>query len=107
MPLFVLGRRVVGKGVRETPAGGPAGGVVSEGETAGGVDECLTEGHTGARTHRAEPVARLQLALEDVAVLVLEVEHALTAEIGVLDVAFETDHEGADLVVVANLGAAE
>ena len=37
----------------------------------------------------------------------VEVEAVVAAEIGVLDVAFETDHERADLVVVAELGAAD
>src|SRR5687768_1682878 len=56
-------------------------------KTTGGADQRTVEGRTGASTHWAEPIAGVELV---VAVLV-EVERILSSEVGVLDVAFETD----------------
>src|SRR5919107_935471 len=98
---FDLGRQVVGEGVLETTTHGPAVAVIREGETTGSVDQGAIEGHTGASADGAEPIVVVVLVDAERTEVVVD-----AAEVGVLDVAFETDHEGADLVVVANLGAA-
>src|SRR5687768_17521010 len=85
---FDLGRQVVGEGVLETTTHGPAVAVVREGKTTGGVDQGAIEGHTGASADGAEPIVVVVLVDAERTEVVVD-----AAEVSVLDVAFETDHE--------------
>jgi hypothetical protein len=84
---------------RVMTTGSPAGCVISKREAACTVDES----HTSASPHGSEPITGFKHASVIKAAVAVHVESALASEIGVLDIAFKTDHERADLVAVVIL----
>src|SRR4051812_12795444 len=123
------GGQVVGDGVFHARSKGPARqGVVvvvdqalaeaardsAEGKTAGGVDQSAVEGEAGACPNRALPVEAVgaeRHGSRSEAARDRGVEHAVEVVVvaaeQALDVTFDTDHERAELVVVAGMTACQ